>query len=460
MPFTPALLLSELNDLRRFRRIVVGFSGGMDSVVLLDALLEGLAGFDAGLKSRVRAIHINHQLSPSADAWQRFCEEFCAARSVPIRSRRVTLDPESAGNLEEQARDARYAVFASLLADEDCLLLAHHLDDQVETFVQRLLRGAGIRGMAAMPQSRSLNRACIQRPLLAFPRSDLEQFARSRKLQWVEDESNADTRFDRNFLRHQLLPLIERRWPQYRERLHHSISIGKEAAALMAEIAAEDRAVVESRPGALELSALRKLSEPRRRNLLVYWLAASEMGQPSKSLIARLSAMIEVGVEGQAERSKTPQIEHGGFLFFLLESCLCLIKAPGGIDTEARYLWRSGAAEVALPENGRIHVRSEGMSSEVGGRRIVVAYRRGGQKLRIRNRGSKSLKNLLQENAVPPWLRSRQPLVFVDEEFACVPGIAVDEKFEALLGSEQAFVWEPPQLSAFDKNLSSHQVSD
>ena len=209
MPVNAPELLAGLSQYRASPRWLVGFSGGLDSTALLDLLVQLSRSEQL---PPLMAVHVNHGLSPNADAWQLHCEQVCRRLGVPLESRRVEVSNSGKG-VEAAAREARYAVFEELLEPGGVVLLAHHLDDQVETFFLRLLRGAGTQGLSAMPANRALGRGILYRPLLEFSRDQLRDYAAQRQLEWVEDESNAQSGPKRNFLRREVLPLVEQRWP-------------------------------------------------------------------------------------------------------------------------------------------------------------------------------------------------------------------------------------------------------
>jgi len=246
-------------------RLCVGLSGGCDSVVLVHLMHQ------LGFGERLCAVHVHHGLSPHADAWSQFCVDYCARLGVPLRVARVDVDRQSRLGLEAAARAARYAILAESAAD--VLLLAHHQDDLAETLLFNLLRGAGVAGAAGMPAERRLGARRLLRPLLACRRAELEAYARDHDLAWIDDESNDDTRYSRNFLRHEVLPVVRQRFPAAGNSLAQAAQHFGEADALLAEVAGDDwRAVCEGTAEAPSINLLRRLSLPRLKNLLRYRL--------------------------------------------------------------------------------------------------------------------------------------------------------------------------------------------
>ena len=251
--------------------LVVGLSGGVDSVVLLHAAKAS--------HPSVAALHVHHGLSPDANAWEAFCEELCAAWSIPLRVVRVDVERQSADGLEAAARRARHEAYAR--QPEDWILLGHHRGDRAETLLFNLLRGAGVRGAGAMPERSGR----LLRPLLDMGRSDILDYAKAHGLRWVDDHSNADTRFARNYLRHDVLPTVLRRFPAAEQRLASAAARFAEAADLLDELAVIDLGSHEtSFPVDLEL--FERLAEPRARNVLRYLLVRQGVGIPSEERLA------------------------------------------------------------------------------------------------------------------------------------------------------------------------------
>ena len=263
----------------RSSRMCVGLSGGLDSV----ALLRVLAGLREKFALELSAIHVHHGLSPNADAWGAFCKTICAAHSVPLVVARVTVDRAAAGGIEAAARAQRYAAFDDV--DADYVALAQHADDQAETVLHQILRGTGLKGMAGMGETRPLREGLsVLRPLMSVARADIEAYANAQGLTWIEDESNADLHYTRNFLRHEVMPKLAERFPHYRESLARTGRHAAEADEMLSTLAAIDlkwdgkTAVAE---------ALDKLPRARQVNALYHWLqwvrpvGSSELAVPS-----------------------------------------------------------------------------------------------------------------------------------------------------------------------------------
>jgi tRNA(Ile)-lysidine synthase len=436
--------------------VAVGLSGGVDSVVLLDCL-QRCAG---PLRFRLSALHVNHQLSANAARWAAFCRRLCRARGIPFSAVKVKL--RRSGGIEAAARAARYAAFA--LHECDYIALAHHRDDQVETFLLQLLRGAGVKGLAAMPLLRRAegkvsrdegkttrhptldtrrSAPAILRPLLDVTRAEIMEYAKSRKLKWVEDESNADVRHARNYLRHEILPVIARRFPAYLSTIARSVGHVADAASVMDELAAAD-AVGSIEDGALAVAALRALPGTRARNLLRAFLAAHGLAMPgAERLDEALRQALAAKSDAQVliELARASLRRYAGFLHVVRAG-----KGPAGYSRR----WR-GEQRLVLDGLGGVLTMKRGAGAGIALARlragkVTIRARRGGERLQPDcRRPRRTLKNLLQESGVPPWLRDRLPLMFCGDKLVWAAGLGVDCAFQARKG-EAAIVpgWAQP----------------
>jgi tRNA(Ile)-lysidine synthase len=422
-------------------RMILALSGGIDSVVLLELLRELEPRFELHLS----ALHVNHQLSPNADAWQAFCERLCEARSISLKSVRVKVMRGCGESLEAAARKARYAVLEKQLAE--WIVFAQHLDDQAETFLLQLLRGAGARGLSAMPvlrESGGLRGSAAPRylrPLLDAERAEIEAYAEEHKLEWIEDESNKSLCFDRNYLRHRVLPELAKRFPGYRETLTRASRNLGEAARLLDELAEIDaqHAIV---PAGLRLEALRRLNSERAGNLLRYFLRVSGMPMASRKRLAEALKQL---------MSARPDAR------ICVDLGPCEVRVHRGI---ARLLEKSrtqrewmvcwnGEEAITIPDLGRVsfqHTHGTGISQgRLAQDKVIIRGRRGGERIRPEcDRPRRTLKNLLQEANIPLWERARIPLLFCGEALVWAPGIGIDCEFKAQAGEPGLEVaWQP-----------------
>jgi len=443
MNYSPQVLHDKLEaaltEFAGVHKFLIGLSGGLDSVVLLHAMakLRDQSGADIHL----RALHINHQLQDQAQNWEAHCLSLCAKLGVEFASAQVEISGSS--GLENAAREVRYREFkAALLPDEE-LLLAHHRDDQMETLLLRLIRGSGSRGLSGIPRSRVLGASRLLRPLLDIDREELQSYAESQQLSWVEDHSNKDQGFDRNYCRHSLLPLIEARWPGYRQSWSKSAVLANESEALIQELAAIDLAQIAAESKSIvSREKLLALSEPRRRNVLRHWLAdlgAKELGW---NQLQQLSNEVLLGSSGKF-------IAEDIQIFCFRERVYVLASQEIERDLDP-VLGLPDAGEFILPENGRLRFRDtqgEGICADKLSN-LSIRYRHGGEICRLAGRPSKTLKKILQESEVPPWLRSRIPLLYDGEDLAYIPGLGVSEEFAAK-GIEPGCIieWEQPDLT-------------
>ena len=399
----------------------IGLSGGLDSMVLLD--IAHAAG--AALGIRVSAIHVHHGLSPNADDWARFCEGQCGQRSIPLEIARVHVNRAGGLGLEAAAREVRLACYAK--ADAQWIALAHHADDFAETFLLRLLRGAGIKGLAAMPEVRPLGAGkCLIRPLLALRRADLESYARERALAWIEDESNLDTGFDRNYLRHEVIPRLAQRFPAAVQNIRRAGDHARATQALLDDLARLDLQRADA-DDALPMALMRSLSVGRAKNVLRYYLAAHGVAMPDRARLGEAvrqirecseDARLLIELDGRQLRRHRDHV-------VITDS---MVEA-GRIVFE--YRWE-GAREILIDELGGTlffdpaagqGIRSR-LSHEPG---WIVRTRCGGEHMRPEaDRPTRTLKNLFQERGVAAWERDRLPLLFHHDRLVWVPGIGID----------------------------------
>ncbi|MCQ4277207.1 tRNA lysidine(34) synthetase TilS [Stutzerimonas degradans] len=427
-----ARLSSALSCVRHAPRWCVAFSGGLDSTVLLQLLVD-LARREA--LPPLRAIHVHHGLQSAADAWPEHCRRVCTALGVPLEVVRVQV--EAGSSLEQAARQARYAAIELRLEDGEVLLTAQHRDDQAETLLFRLLRGAGVRGLAAMPARRRLGRGWLVRPLLDVSRGELEAHARRLGLTWVEDPSNDSLEFSRNYLRHQVMPVLAQRWPQTATTLARTAAHMAEAQALLDELAEMDVAMMAS-PGAyawlpvpsLALAPMLSLSPARQRNALRHWLAPftalpdSEHWKGWESLCAAAADSTPVWRLAAGELHRC-----GDRLWWLSGRWLRPVVGP--------VAWNDPNQALQLPDNGSVQIAGAAAPA-----RYEVRYRQGGEVLQVPGRGSRDLKRLLNEAGVPRFARARLPLLYADGQLVGVANLP------GLCALPLTIDWQPPPADA------------
>jgi tRNA(Ile)-lysidine synthase len=427
--------------------LALGLSGGIDSAALLSVLIE----IAPSLQFSLRAVHVHHGISPNAGRWAEFCAELCGKSKTPLQLESVDITAYRDLGLEGAARRARYEAFARV--DADFIVLAQHREDQAETLLLRLLRGAGPRGLAAMSPSRSLagGHARLLRPLLGISRADIEAYARSRGLEWVEDESNADVQRRRNFLRHQIFPLIEQQFPAARVTIARAAAHLTEARELLDAMAQAD--LESCGGGALDIGILRRLGEVRAKNLLRYWFDVRGIQPLSSARIAELLRQLsESGPDSRVSLSGR------GWVLLRYRDKLYLERPVGAVGRDFSETWDGGSALPLLALGGVLKFKPEegrGLSlAKLRAEAVTVRLRQGGERLRLdHRRPRRTLKNLFQERSVPTWNRDRLPLLFCGEELVFAPGIGDACEFRAAAGEAGLIVtWEPFGTGPVDHN--------
>ena len=407
----------------RGKSVCAAFSGGLDSTVLLDLLarLRDEADFT------LTAIHVHHGLSRNADRWAEACAAFARSRGVALAVERVTVDRSHASGLEAAARAARHAALAR--AGADFVALAHHRDDQAETVLLQALRGTGVKGLSAMAEARAMDGSVWIRPLLEEARETLLAYARAAGLDWVEDESNELAAFDRNFLRHEVMPVLERRFPQYRDSFARLARHAATASELLEGIARADMARIVDGEG-LSAAGLDALDPARRANVLRHFLASRGLAMPGEARLADMARQLV-----SAREDARVLVLHDGRSLMRHRGRVFVAGAPGG-PQGWEIPWQ-GERVLALGE-GRGQVRfGESTGSGISLERLATGRwlfrpRAGGERIRLREGGpSRTLKNLLQEHAVPVWRRRQLPLLFEGDRLVWVPGIGIAADFRA-----------------------------
>ena len=410
-------LTLALDKLPPSGRIVVGLSGGLDSSVLLHLLAQIPA-----LKSRLSALHIRHGLSPNADSWELHCREFCQRLAVPFSSIQVDVSRQQA-SLELAAREARYLAFSAHLTAQEILVTAHHQNDQAETFFLRLMRGSGLDGLTAMQEWASFDHFAIWRPLLGYSRQQLEAYAIQHALKWIEDESNQNNEFDRNYLRNQLMPILQKRWPQAINSISRATENLQESQQLLQEIANDEltRFAVGKK---LNWEGLASYSLEKKKLIMRAWLKLNSIKAPSS---AQLTSLIDM--MSSEKKDAMPLFEFAAYEVRRFQNTLYLRdKTAMSSDVNIKNLNLN--INDALPL-GKLTISETKQGARLDSAKIkadllTIRFRRGGERLKLPGQAhSKDLKNLLQAAAIPPWIRPQLPLIYLGDELVCIPGIGV-----------------------------------
>ncbi|MBT8444349.1 MAG: tRNA lysidine(34) synthetase TilS, partial [Gammaproteobacteria bacterium] len=414
-------------------RWCVALSGGLDSTVLLHGLQQLAREFDY---VSLRAVHVHHGLHTDADDWTARCRSLCRDLDVPLEVRRVDVDLDSGQGTEAAARRARYAAFESLLDEGELLLTAHHAQDQVETVLLRLLRGAGVKGLGAIAVRSRFGRGWLVRPLLSLGRPELEACARDHALRWIEDPTNRDTDLDRNYLRHDVIPALRLRWPGMDASIGRTARLAAEAQELLHALAAQDALTVMNGK-LIALRRLRELDGSRQRNLLRYVLQQRDIAPPSE---LQISGGLEQLLTAREDRN--PVLRWPGGQVRRYRDNLYVLEddpeqlADAGPDT---IQW-DGHEPLALGAiRGRLTI--ERLAGEPSG--LNVRFRRGGERLLEADHAHhQRLKKMFQARGVVPWMRAHVPLLFQDEELLAVGDLWLSSEFATRLGEGARIRWE------------------
>ena len=421
MSYSPAILAEHLVELEdkagKPARFVIAFSGGLDSTVLAQSLAELKANDQRFSGIPVIAIHIDHDLHQDSPDWSEQCAAVASGLDIGFQSLRVNVQLESGKGPEASARDARYSALHAQLSDDDWLLSAHHREDQAETLLLNLIRGSGPSGVAGIGDARRFGPGWLIRPMLNVERSDILQYATDAGLSWVEDPSNKDRRFDRNFLRHEVLPRLKVRWPDIAARLQRSAGHAGEASQLLSDLAEIDLAALGGQSARLPVDQLLQLSAARQRNVIRYALRDRGLSTPTavqlnrirtEVILARVDAQPLVSWRGASVR------RYRNGLYLLPE------KLADAVETIPVC---GGKCELGAGLGALIFESCDGpgLSPELIDAGLTIRPRIGGEEIRsVGQSHTSKLKKLLQEAGVVPWMRDRLPLVYAGERLLAV----------------------------------------
>ncbi len=420
-PYTlamPSELIPPLPPSPEDARVLVGYSGGLDSTVLLHALAaRGTPG--------LVAVHVHHGLQAAADDWAEACFAFCKSLAVPMILCRARIAADDEAGPEAAAREARYALLRGQMRAGDLLVTAHHRDDQVETLLLRLLRGVGVHGLAAMRPLTDFAPGQLWRPLLDLPRAALREYAQQHALRWIDDPHNDDPRYARSWLRQTWLPGLRERFPHADQSLARTARLADEAAVLLDELAAQDHAA-QSRGAALSVSGLLGLSAARRHNLIRWWLAQQQFRAPFAVTLDRVDReLLAVGADAEP-LIRWPGCElrrHRDLLFAMLP----LASAPSSGDWG---VWQSTTA-FALPEGCGVLLGRDAPPQPIRVRSLQA-----GEAIRLAGSTQrKTCRNLFQERGIPRWVRARLPVLEAGEGATCIAGLGSTDGWRELVES-------------------------
>ena len=405
--------------------LLIAYSGGVDSHVLLHLCQR--------LELKLRAVHVHHGLQPQADDWTQHCQGICAGLGVDLAILRVDASAGSGESPEDAARKVRYAALLRELRPGEVLLTGHHANDQAETLLLQLMRGAGAAGLAAMPALKPFGAHWHGRPLLEVSRADVLAYAKQQSLHWIEDPSNANTDFDRNLVRQQILPLLHARWPAVEHSIGRSAALAQESLELIEALAAIDLAAVSTaEAGVLSITRLQTLSRARQINLLRYWLRLQAGRSPARNQLLQLVDSLVPAADDAA-----PLVRWGATELRRFQQRLYLLSAFTEDLTALVTPW-DGKSSIRLGKQIQLRVQMDcavGLDRRLLDENLSLRFRQHGERLQVSGKlHHQQLKKLMQEAGIPPWQRGRVPLLYVNDELACVCGYWLAQPFVAKPG--------------------------
>ena len=418
-----AIISKEIGSLVS-RKFLLAFSGGVDSVVLLDLLVNVLKESDA-----LRIIHINHNLNEHSNDWAQFSSEICEKYDLPLICESV--EPKRHGKgLEADARELRYQSFRDVIQDDEYLLTGHHQDDQMETLLYRIFRGTGIDGLMAIRREIKFGKGFLYRPMLNISREKIEEYAQLKNLKWIYDSSNDDSSYDRNFLRKDIIPSIKKRWPSVENKVSRLSVIAEQNQLLLNELATEDVGPLKNY-NHLDIETLSEKSYPRIINIFRFMIKKNNMSVPSMQVLNEgIKTLMHSKSKSPSMTWNDNTIRRYKHRLYFLNSAL---NSPNDLSNEMSWDIKK---TINLGKNlGSIQARflnGEGISLNRCPSNLAIKYRKGGEEIKPSgHKITKSLKNLFQENNVLPWVRDKIPLIYVDQELISVGDLWFNQDFKA-----------------------------
>jgi tRNA(Ile)-lysidine synthase len=442
--------------------LVIAYSGGVDSQVLLHALssLNQKKIIFSSISNSITVCHVNHGLSMNANAWQLFAEQECLELNLPLKICQVDIQPQPQQSLEALARDARYQALQSIYSEPSIIITGHHSDDQAETFLLALKRGSGLKGLSSMATVSKQAKDLLLRPLLNISRVEIIEYAKNHDLTWIEDESNTDTRFDRNFIRNDIMPLLVNRWPSIVKTINRSSEHCREGQLLLNELAVEDLGICQLDSNRLSVEPLSQLSPSRFNNLIRYFLEQNHCLMPSTEQLAQLRLQIS------ADDDKNPAVKLGDHFLRRYKNALYLTGNFDDISDWQHDITLCETEDVfELPNRlGKLHFLKTALTDIKDGsqrvtlpskeKRITIRFTHNNPKCipDYRNR-SRSLKKVLQELNIPPWQRKRIPFLYYDDVMVAAIGFFVCKEFVPRIALLENDLSENSSLQVMEPSL-------
>ena len=422
-PLSAEAIENQLKQYKNFENIYVAYSGGVDSHVLLH-----LCSSSVELMNKVTAVHVHHGLQKEADLWVKHCEKIAKNLSVDFKSFHVNASANPGESPEEAARNARYNALKPLIGMNDVLLIAQHRDDQLETVLLQLFRGAGLRGLSGIPESMPFGQGLMLRPLLNFAKSDIDDYAKKRRLNWVEDPSNQQNDMDRNYLRNIIIPQIKERWVACDKTVARSARHCAEAQLIVSAVAEElFYPVFDKTNRTLNITRLCEHKVPRQHLIIRHWFQLLGLKMPSQVFVERIQNEV-VAAREDAE----PMLCGQGFAIRRYRDNLYCVRLPEP-EPPDEIIWLPTENMIGLTEKRRLFYvhSSAGIPYDKWQKaKVIVKFRDGGEKIRLPNRKDRhTLKKLFQEAGVPPWERDLVPLIYMDNKLAAVGDLWISADF-------------------------------
>jgi len=421
-------LNSWLSLFQSKQTVWVAYSGGVDSHVLLHALVQLR---NKRSKFHLKAIHIHHGLLPKADDWLEHCQSVCNILNVDIVDFKLQLKPQSGDSIEAIARQARYQKFSQTIEKDEIIVTAHHADDQAETFLLQLFRGAGLKGLSSIAVKMPFDSGTILRPFLHVSRDDILVYAKAHHLIWIEDDSNTNTRFLRNFLRREAIPLLKTKWPHFDKTLVRAATHITEADKLLSEFIGQDVAKVVKEDGSISLEKLKNFSFIRQKNILRYWVYENNFLLPQEK---QLNHVFKDVID--AREDAIPCVCWDGAEVRRYQNHLYLMKPLLPMDATMSFQWNYQQPLEFPHDLGTLIPKvkkGQGMKLSKLPKSLTVSFRQGGEVIELQGRkGRQDLKKLFQEWKIPPWMRDCIPLIYVNNELVCVVGYAISRQCQTM----------------------------
>jgi tRNA(Ile)-lysidine synthase len=424
---TDESLLTQLQS-RDIETLCIAYSGGVDSHALLHYLCTSR---HVSKKYAIEAIHVDHGLQAQSAHWARHCQTICQQYGVPYQQINLHCQPPKGASVQAYAREQRYLAMFEKMPPNSCLLTAHHQDDQAETVLLQLLRGAGVRGLAAMPIWQVQGEQAIFRPLLnTVTRQMIMAYAVQHQLDWIDDPSNAKIHYERNYIRHDVIPVLQKHWMSLSKTIARTARLCAETDALLTEIALHDLALCLHADGGLQLMLLKTLSQARRHNVVRYWLAQHDLSMPSEVHMQQIFQQWD-----ESARHKQPKITWHDRQVCRYRDKLYVVERRQQAWQNQSIVWEDLATPLSLPDDvGQLHSTLQAGQGIVltESDKVTVCFRQGGERCHPQGRvGSHPLKKLLQEWQIPPWQRDKIPLIYVNHQLAQVVGYCLCGSFPA-----------------------------